>query len=177
MAGIQKDRRQEIPLEKALMNLLQECRMVLPGIQMTFGFQLIVVFNSSFRQLLDPLQQRMHLVAITAVAVAAALVMAPAAFNRHTDPLVISDRLVRLTARLLMASMVPLAIGLCIDLYLLATVILQNSFSGTYACILFIIFIALWYILPLAARLSWSKRPIEHLSDQRDPNGSEQDVM
>ena len=105
MPRIRKNRRKEISLEKAVMNLLQECRMVLPGIQMTFGFQLIVVFNSSFRQLLDLHQQRLHLVAITAVALAAAFVMAPAAFNRETNPLEVSDRLVRLTSRLLLASM------------------------------------------------------------------------
>ena len=157
MAHDRKDRREEISLEKGVMNLLQECRMVLPGIQMTFGFQLIVVFNASFRELLDPTQQRLHLVAITAVAMAAALVMAPAAFNRETDPLEVSDRLVRLTSRLLRASMFPLAIGLCIDLYLLATVILRNSFSVVYACILFIIFIGLWYLFPMIARVLWLK--------------------
>lgn len=36
------------------MHLLEECRMVLLGIQMTFGFRLIAVFNPTFRQLLDP---------------------------------------------------------------------------------------------------------------------------
>ena len=168
MPRIRKNRRKEISLEKAVMNLLQECRMVLPGIQMTFGFQLIVVFNSSFRQLLDLHQQRLHLVAITAVALAAAFVMAPAAFNRETNPLEVSDRLVRLTSRLLLASMFPLAIGLSIDLYLLATVILRNSFGAAYAGVMFLIFISLWYLLPLAARLAWGKLPSPPPSEHLD---------
>jgi len=150
-----KDRRQEIPLEKAVMHLLEECRMVLPGIQVTFGFQLIVVFNATFRQLLDPAQQHLHLAAITAVALAAALVMAPAAIHRQTDPMEVSDRLVRVSSRLLGASMFPLAIGLCIDLYLLATVILHNAFGVVFACALFLVFIGLWYVLPLALRGAW----------------------
>jgi hypothetical protein len=159
MARQQRDRRQELTLEKAVMHLLEECRMVLPGIQMTFGFQLIVVFNSTFRQLLDPAQQRLHLVAITAVALAAALVMAPAAFHREIAPMEVSDRLVRLTARLLWASMFPLAIGLCIDLYLLATVVLRNSWGLPYAVVLFLALISLWYLLPLASRLTRGPRP------------------
>jgi len=39
---------EDLPLSKAAQLLLEECRMVLPGIQALFGFQLIVVFNSRF---------------------------------------------------------------------------------------------------------------------------------
>jgi hypothetical protein len=42
------EKREELPLSKAAEYLLDECRMVLPGIQALFGFQLIAVFNSSF---------------------------------------------------------------------------------------------------------------------------------
>ena len=39
---------EKLTLEDALTHLLEECRMVLPGVQALFGFQLIVVFNRSF---------------------------------------------------------------------------------------------------------------------------------
>lgn len=38
---------EELPLSQAAQHLLEECRMVLPGIQALFGFQLIAVFNLS----------------------------------------------------------------------------------------------------------------------------------
>jgi hypothetical protein len=155
MDRARQDRREGIPLEKGVLHLLEECRMVLPGIQMTFGFQLIVVFNDSFQHLLKPGEQRLHLIAITAVALAAALVMSPAAFHRQTDPLEVSDRLVRLISRLLMASMLPLAFGLCLDLYLLATLVLHDSLNTAYAGCLFLVFITLWYLLPMATRMTW----------------------
>ena len=52
--------------------------MVLPGMQALFGFQLIAVFNSSFAERLQPLQQRLDLASIALVVVAIALIMTPA---------------------------------------------------------------------------------------------------
>ena len=39
---------EKLSLPEATSHLLEECRMVLPGIQALFGFQLIAVFNSRF---------------------------------------------------------------------------------------------------------------------------------
>ena len=41
-------RKEEVRLDSAASHLLEECRMVLPGIQALFGFQLIAVFNDGF---------------------------------------------------------------------------------------------------------------------------------
>jgi hypothetical protein len=38
-------------LKDEIANLIEEARMVLPGIQALFGFQLIAVFNDGFRDL------------------------------------------------------------------------------------------------------------------------------
>ena len=62
-------------LAEVASHLLEECRMVLPGIQALFGFQLIAVFNGTFWEL--PSADRMlHLFAITLVAVAIAYALA-----------------------------------------------------------------------------------------------------
>jgi hypothetical protein len=60
------------------MAAIEEGRMVLPGIQALFGFQLIVVFSEQFRQL-EPGEQILHFVALVLVAVAIAVIMTPAA--------------------------------------------------------------------------------------------------
>lgn len=44
-------------LSKVASHILEECRMVLPGIQALFGFQLIVVFNSRFWEALTSEQR------------------------------------------------------------------------------------------------------------------------
>jgi len=42
---ISSGEKEELPLRLAAEYLIEECRMVLPGIQALFGFQLIAVFN------------------------------------------------------------------------------------------------------------------------------------
>jgi hypothetical protein len=42
--------REAISLESATTYILEECRMVLPGIQALFGFQLIAVFADAFHE-------------------------------------------------------------------------------------------------------------------------------
>src|ERR1700674_1041889 len=64
---------------------IEEARMVLPGIQALFGFQLIAVFNERFRQLPTP-EQAMHFAAILLIALAIALIMTPAAYHRQVEP-------------------------------------------------------------------------------------------
>jgi hypothetical protein len=48
--------------------LLEECRTVVPGMQALFGFQLISVFKSGFRDLLLPAERTLRLAAIVLVA-------------------------------------------------------------------------------------------------------------
>ena len=43
-----KDSVQQESRSDTVTHLLEECRMVLPGIQALFGFQLIAVFNAAF---------------------------------------------------------------------------------------------------------------------------------
>lgn len=68
---------------KTISHLLEECRMVLPGIQALFGFQLIAVFNQPFWDRLDPSHRSLHFTAIFLVVISMALVMTPAAYHRQ----------------------------------------------------------------------------------------------
>ena len=65
----------------------EEARMVLPGIQALFGFQLIAVFNRPFFDLGDS-DRALHLASLILVGIAIGLVMAPAAHHRLTAPVV-----------------------------------------------------------------------------------------
>ena len=73
---------QEESTSQVTSHLLEECRMVLPGIQALFGFQLIAVFNGKFWELPEG-HRLLHLLAIDSVATSVALVMTPAAYHRR----------------------------------------------------------------------------------------------
>src|SRR5689334_6055807 len=107
-------------LSDVVTHLLEECRMVLPGIQALFGFQLIAVFNQGFWERLEPYEQRLHLFAVVLVAVAVALVMTPAAYHRQLKHQALSQRFVVLSSRFLLWSMFPLMTAICLDWYVIA---------------------------------------------------------
>jgi len=142
---------ERISLVDAAEFILEECRMVLPGIQALFGFQLIAVFNSGFREELAPLEQRLHLLAIVLIVLATAMIMTPAAYHRQTGANRLTPRFITLSTRLLLWSMFPLAVGICIDFFLIARVVLLHAgLAAILAAALFALLMTLWYALPHA---------------------------
>jgi hypothetical protein len=140
---------QPLPLPQAASNLLNEARMVLPGIQALFGFQLIAVFNEGFAKKLSIGEQQLHLAATVLVAGAVAIVMTPAALHRMVEPRAVSDRFVMVSSRLLLCSMLPLAVGIAADLYLVARVVLRDGTSAAIiALLLLALYLTLWFGLP-----------------------------
>jgi hypothetical protein len=143
------DQIEELSLADATTHLLEECRMVLPGVQALFGFQLVSVFSAGFAERLSPVEQRIHLLALALVAVAGALVMAPAAYHRQTRPREASARFLLVGSRFLLLAMIPLMAGIGLDFYLIARVILgTRSLSALLASLLVVLFAILWFGLP-----------------------------
>jgi len=143
-----KTSRETLELADAAEHLLDEARMVLPGMQALFGFQLIAVFSPGFSDLLERSDQQLHLVAIALVAIAVAIIMTPAAYHRLTGPREVTESFIELSTRLLLCSMFPLALGICIDFYLVGSVIVDASVSAVLAALLFAVFMGLWFIFP-----------------------------
>lgn len=145
--------REELSLNDAATHVLEECRTVVPGMQALFGFQLIAVFSAAFAAELSSGERFLHLAAIVLVTIAIVLVMAPAALHRQTEPEAVSRRFITISSRLLMASMAPLAIGICLDVYVVARVIVgSRGVAGVVATSLLGVFIAFWLLLPRAVR-------------------------
>lgn len=127
--------------------------MVLPGIQALFGFQLIAVFSERFARELSPDEQHLHLLAIGLVAIAIALIMTPAAYHRQSDPQRVTEGFVRISTRLLLASLWPLAIAICLEFYLVGRILIGTGPMQWLASLLFATFLLLWFVLPRIARL------------------------
>ena len=123
--------------------------MVLPGIQALFGFQLIAVFNQGFDQKLSSGEQQLHFAALLLSALAATLVMTPAAIHRQSQQRFVSERFIWLSSLLLLTSMFPLALGLSLDVYLIARVVFGTPVLGiAFAALLLAVLMLLWMILP-----------------------------
>ena len=142
-------KKEEISLDSAAAHLLEECRMVLPGIQALFGFQLIAVFNQGFGEKLSHAQQLLHLVGLVLTTLAMAFVMTPAALHRQAEPKAVSDRFLWLASNMVLAGMFPLALAVGLDAYVVASVVLHNdAIAAILAVGLVVIFAVLWLVLP-----------------------------
>jgi Family of unknown function (DUF6328) len=136
-------------LDQEADHIIEEARMILPGIQALFGFQLIAVFSPRFATALTPSEQCVHLAAISSVVVAIALIMTPAAYHRQAEPDTISRYFVELASGLLTLALLPLLLGIALDLFLISQVIVKNvAVSLAVALAAFGILLGLWYIFP-----------------------------
>jgi hypothetical protein len=55
-----------------------------------------------------------------------------------------------MSSRLILWSMAPLSLAVCLDFYLVAEVILGGSWAPSLAAMLFLIFVGFWFVLPRA---------------------------
>jgi hypothetical protein len=139
---------EELPLSKAAEYLLDECRMVIPGLQALFGFQLIVVFSPGFTGELGAPERYVHLVAITLSALAVAIIMTPAALHRQRGSREVTGTFIRVSSRLLLLGMFALAMSICLDFYLIAVVIADDLPVAVLSAVLFAFFVMSWFVFP-----------------------------
>jgi hypothetical protein len=146
-------------LKEELSNIIEECRMVLPGMQALFGFQTIAVFNQRFQDL-PASGAAAHLLSLVLVAVAIALNMTPAAYHRIAEPGHVSRRMIARSSMCICASMLTLMIGLGLEMFVvfrLATG--QQTLSLAVAVLIFLVTGVAWFAFPLFIRRRLRQRP------------------
>jgi hypothetical protein len=139
----------EESLKDALGQTLDEARMVLPGVQALFGFQLIAVYSDGFERLLSEAERNLHLAAIVLVTIAIALLMTPAAYHRQVDRRRVTGEFLVLASRLVSGAMLPLAAGLSLDIQIVARVVSRELlFATALGIVVFVMFVILWFAFP-----------------------------
>jgi cytochrome b561 len=146
-------------LNEEMRNIIEEARVILPGIQALFGFQTIAVFNQRFVELPEYAKD-CHLIGLGMVIIAVALVMTPAVYYRYVGRDHVTPQMISLSSLMIRAALFPLACGLGLDIF---TVILtatdRPQWSAIGAGFAFVFLIALWFVFPISARhISRSKR-------------------
>lgn len=109
-------------LDRELLELLNELRVVMPGVQVLFGFLLTVPFQQGFDGI-DATQRIIYVVTLLLTAGAAAFLMGPSAFHRLTFRQRQRPYLVRLGTRQTIVGMALLALAMNGALLLLMDII------------------------------------------------------
>jgi hypothetical protein len=136
---------------REMIELLQELRIVIPGVQVLFAFLLTVPFNPGFSKL-DSLQRDVFFATLLCTAVATALLIAPSSHHRLLFRQGVREQRLKmgnLLAILGLAFLVPAMVGVVI-------VITDVIFGLTAALIVTVamslLFLLLWFVLPLPYR-------------------------
>ncbi|WP_229425436.1 DUF6328 family protein [Massilia sp. Se16.2.3] len=132
-------------------HIIEEARVILPGVQALFGFQTIAVFSERFAELAN-YAKACHVLGLATVVTAIAMVMTPAVYYRTCHGQA-NRRMARLSAWLIRGALLPLAGGLALDMFTVVHAVTEwlplslLSGAGTFALL-----IALWFVLPTHAR-------------------------
>ena len=134
MTEHQRDERPPTPLHVKIEQMLTEARVILPGAQALFGFQLAIVLTQSFETL--PGSSRIvHALSLGLVALAVMLLMAPAAYHRIVYAGEDNEDMHRVGSILVTAATVPLALGMAGDIYVVIGKIIGPT-TGLFAAAL-----------------------------------------
>jgi uncharacterized protein DUF6328 len=153
----QQNERANTPLKVKIEQLLVEARVVLPGAQVLFGFQLAIVLTQSF-ELLPAASKIVHAASLFLVALAVMLLMAPAPYHRIVYAGEDTEDMYRVGSVLVTAATLPLGLGLAGDIYVVIAKIWGSSAAGLLASgLALLLLIGLWYLYPLVAAKRLSK--------------------
>jgi hypothetical protein len=141
--GIIKDKIQQV---------LTEIRVALPGAQALLGFQFISLFMEAFQKLPQSLKL-VHFIALCLVAFTIILLMTPASYHRIVERGEETERFHRFASTVLLWSLVPLALGITGDFYVVAHKVTSSGIvSGLLAALAMGILYGLWFGYPVQQR-------------------------
>jgi MFS family permease len=145
-----EDKRQS--LEDRIVQALTELRVILPGAQALFGFQVSAVLTDSFHTL-SASSAAVHLASMGLVVVAIILLIAPATYHRIAASGNADEAVLQYTVTMMLPAVGLIALGLVGDAYVTVRMITDSFLLAIMLGMIAALgFFALLYVLPLAAR-------------------------
>jgi Family of unknown function (DUF6328) len=140
-------------LNRELMELLQELRVVIPGVQVLLAFLLTAPFQQRFAQLPGSMRNAFF-ASIACATLATAFLIAPSAHHRLRWRAGEKERLVRIGNQMAIAGTVFLAAAIVLALYVVTDVLFTTDLAIITAIGAVVVFIGLWYVLPMVGSSS-----------------------
>src|SRR3954451_24756002 len=123
---VERDQEVQERLNRQLLELLNELRVALPGVQVLFAFLLAVPFQQRFSKA-TTFQRDVYLVTLLASAAATACLIAPTGYHRILFQRGDRPRIIEHGTRMLIAGLVCLAVAMTGAIYLITEVIFNTT--------------------------------------------------
>jgi hypothetical protein len=136
-------------LDRELIELLNELRVTLPGVQVLFAFLLIAPFSQGFERVND-LQKYAYLAALTFAALGSAFLIAPTPYHRIRFRDRDKEAMLRIGNRLALGGTVCLAIGISCALFFVTDFLFRSPLPALLTAVVAGVIVTLWYALPLS---------------------------
>jgi Family of unknown function (DUF6328) len=144
-----EDRKERVNRE--LIELLNELRVALPGVQVLFAFLLVLPFQQGFAEISDA-DRGVYITALIASALAAALLIAPSMYHRLNFRRSVKEQMIFDSNKLMIVGMLLLAVGVACSIFLIVDVVYGVTAAIVVTAATAVIYALVWLALPLARR-------------------------
>jgi predicted membrane channel-forming protein YqfA (hemolysin III family) len=153
MEGKEEEESPKERIDRELIELLNELRVALPGVQVLFAFLLTVPFSAGFGSL-SQTQRSWYFASFLATAAAIVALMAPTTYHRIQFRQGDKERLLRTANHLAIAGTVFLSLAIGGTVFVVADVLHPTSTAAIVASSVFAVMTWLWFGLPLVRRFT-----------------------
>jgi hypothetical protein len=148
MAESDQDKR-----DRELIELLNELRVALPGVQVLFAFMLIVPFSNGFPDL-GRTDRQIFFVGFLATAVATVLLIAPSSYHRIRWRQHDKERMLVISNYLTIAGLAALAISIVCSVFVITDFIFHRTSAAVFTAVVVAAVLVFWYGIPIAAAIT-----------------------
>ena len=160
-------------LNRELMELLQELRVMIPGVQVLLAFLLTVPFQQRFANLPGSMRN-VFFASIACATLATAFLIAPSAHHRLRWRAGEKEPLVRIGNQMAIVGTVFLAAAIVLALYVITDVLFTTDLAVWTAVGAVLVFGGLWYALPMLWRSPSAGEKAEDARQQREDSDDQQ---
>ena len=151
--GSPRSETKEERLDRNLLELLNELRVALPGVQVLFAFLLVVPFNQRFTAATS-LQRQVYVATLLLTALAAVCLIAPSIHHRIQFRLQAKEDVVMIGNRLAIIGLTLLALAMTCVVFLVTDFIFDDRAAAITTAAIAAAFAGIWYAIPVGRRLA-----------------------
>jgi hypothetical protein len=140
-------------VDRELIELLNEVRVALPGVQVLFAFLLILPFQQGFADISD-MARWVYFAGLLASAVASGFLIAPATYHRLTLRRGVREKeqMLFTSSRFVLIGTGFIAAGIACSLFVVTSVLFGELAAIVAAVLAALFFAALWFVFPIVRR-------------------------